>query len=275
MIRQALILAGGKGTRLDPLGDYLPKCLATVYNRPLIDFQLRLLATAGVEDVYLSVSARHHAVVQESVRCLLRSAAQPESASTAGAGEVPRPVRPARVHLLDEATPTGVAALFEAGVRLPAEPFWFVLGDLYYGAEQLQPATMPDGVDAVLHTRHYDDPTRIARETSNVVVDGERVLGVRDKPRDEEIQGHLGWYATALIAPSFLARREAILSWLQQQRREAHVGDLFEAALHIGATVHAAPGAGGLWINVNTPDQLLEASRCEQQRLADAEDLPT
>jgi NDP-sugar pyrophosphorylase family protein len=271
VIRQALILAGGKGTRLDPLGDYLPKCLATVYNRPLVDFQLRLLASAGVEDVYLSVSARHCAVVQESVRCLMSSVeAIPDGGGAAGAPG--RGERLPRVHLLDERTPAGVQALFEAGARLPAEPFWFMLGDLYYGARRLEPATLPAGVDAVLHTRRYDVPASIARETSNVVVDGERVVAVRDKPRSDEIEGDLGWYATALIAPAFLARREAILDWLERRGRQAHVGDLFEAAVQVGAVVKASPGGGGAWINVNTPDQLMEASRIEQQRLGVLED---
>ena len=72
MISQALILAGGKGTRLAPLGEYLPKCLATVYNRPLIDYQLRLLQSAGVREVVVAVGEPYGAVLRESVRLLQR-----------------------------------------------------------------------------------------------------------------------------------------------------------------------------------------------------------
>ncbi len=245
MIRQALILAGGKGTRLDPLGDYLPKCLATVYNRPLIDYQFRLLESAGVETVYISISARHHAVVQESLRCLERDL---------------------HIEILDEVRPAGITALFEAGAQLAAEPFWFVLGDLYYGAATFSPPVLPEGAEALLYTRRYDDPRQLAAETSNIIAAGDQVVRVRDKPAPAQVEGQLGWYATALISPAFLARRQAILDWLAAHHSDAHVGDLFDAALQLGARVAAEPGPEGLWINVNTPDQLLEASLAEQQR---------
>lgn len=52
---QAVILAGGKGTRLRPITDELPKPLVPVANRPLILHQLAHLARAGVRDVTLAL----------------------------------------------------------------------------------------------------------------------------------------------------------------------------------------------------------------------------
>lgn len=52
---QAVILAGGKGTRLRPVTANLPKPLIPVANRPLISHQLRHLATSGVHDVTLAL----------------------------------------------------------------------------------------------------------------------------------------------------------------------------------------------------------------------------
>ena len=52
---QAVILAGGKGTRLRPLTEELPKPLVPVANRPLIEHQLRHLAASGVRDVTLAL----------------------------------------------------------------------------------------------------------------------------------------------------------------------------------------------------------------------------
>lgn len=40
---QAIILAGGKGTRLYPMTDGVPKCMLPVANHPLLYYQLRLL----------------------------------------------------------------------------------------------------------------------------------------------------------------------------------------------------------------------------------------
>jgi NDP-sugar pyrophosphorylase family protein len=52
---QAVILAGGKGTRLRPVTSELPKPLVPIANRPLIEHQLRHLAAAGVRDVTLAL----------------------------------------------------------------------------------------------------------------------------------------------------------------------------------------------------------------------------
>jgi NDP-sugar pyrophosphorylase family protein len=49
------ILAGGRGTRLRPLTDAVPKCLVDVAGRPFLDWQLRLLASHGVREVVLCV----------------------------------------------------------------------------------------------------------------------------------------------------------------------------------------------------------------------------
>lgn len=52
---QAVILAGGKGTRLRPVTADLPKPLVPIANRPLVEHQLRHLAAAGVRDVTLAL----------------------------------------------------------------------------------------------------------------------------------------------------------------------------------------------------------------------------
>ena len=53
---RALILAGGKGTRLRPLTVYTPKPIVPVLNRPFLTYQLDLLRKAGISDVTLSLS---------------------------------------------------------------------------------------------------------------------------------------------------------------------------------------------------------------------------
>lgn len=52
----ALILAGGKGTRLRPLTVYTPKPVVPVLNRPFLLYQIEILRAAGVTDVTLSLS---------------------------------------------------------------------------------------------------------------------------------------------------------------------------------------------------------------------------
>ncbi|HXG94955.1 MAG TPA: NDP-sugar synthase [Blastocatellia bacterium] len=53
---QALILAGGKGTRLRPLTMHTPKPIVPIANRPFLLYQIELLKRADVCDVILSLS---------------------------------------------------------------------------------------------------------------------------------------------------------------------------------------------------------------------------
>ena len=53
---QALILAGGKGTRLRPLTLYTPKPIVPIANRPFLFYQLETLRQAGITDIILSLN---------------------------------------------------------------------------------------------------------------------------------------------------------------------------------------------------------------------------
>ncbi len=53
---EAIILAGGKGTRLRPLTVYTPKPIVPVVNRPFLTYQIEILRRAGITDITLSLS---------------------------------------------------------------------------------------------------------------------------------------------------------------------------------------------------------------------------
>jgi len=52
---QAVILAGGLGTRLRPLTETVPKALIPVRGRPFVDYQLDLLKKSGIDDFVFCV----------------------------------------------------------------------------------------------------------------------------------------------------------------------------------------------------------------------------
>lgn len=87
---QAVILAGGKGTRLRPITSDLPKPLVPVANRPLIVHQLAHLAASGVTDVTLALgyAAERFEIVREEADRLginLRLLTEPSALGTGGA----------------------------------------------------------------------------------------------------------------------------------------------------------------------------------------------
>lgn len=53
---KALILAGGKGTRLRPLTLYTPKPVVPLANRPFLLYQIAILKKAGITNITLSLS---------------------------------------------------------------------------------------------------------------------------------------------------------------------------------------------------------------------------
>jgi D,D-heptose 1,7-bisphosphate phosphatase len=53
----ALLLAGGYGTRLRPLTDWMPKCLVTVAGRAVLDYWVEQLETAGVRHARINTHA--------------------------------------------------------------------------------------------------------------------------------------------------------------------------------------------------------------------------
>lgn len=52
---QALILAGGVGTRLRPLTNIIPKPMVPILGKPFLEYQIELLKSYGITDVILSI----------------------------------------------------------------------------------------------------------------------------------------------------------------------------------------------------------------------------
>ena len=50
---KAVILAGGQGTRLKPITDYIPKSLIPINNTPILEWQIRYLKKFGINDIII------------------------------------------------------------------------------------------------------------------------------------------------------------------------------------------------------------------------------
>ena len=87
---QALILAGGFGTRLRPLTSETPKPAVSLVNRPILSYQLEILRRAGITEVILSLNYQPTRI-QEIVGdgsdwgVSVRYVVEPEPLGTAGA----------------------------------------------------------------------------------------------------------------------------------------------------------------------------------------------
>ena len=64
-VEQALVLVGGKGTRLGSLTLDTPKPLLIVDGRPFLDFVLQWLSTCGISRVLLLAGHKSQQVVDQ------------------------------------------------------------------------------------------------------------------------------------------------------------------------------------------------------------------
>jgi mannose-1-phosphate guanylyltransferase len=106
---KAFLLAGGKGERLRPLTDSLPKCLVPINGVPLLQLWLDHCAAEGITDVLLNVS-QHVGLVEDF---LARRAGAP------------------RVRLVAEDVPRGTAGtvIGERWFVDDVEDFWVIYSD--------------------------------------------------------------------------------------------------------------------------------------------------
>lgn len=65
-VTEAIIIAGGAGTRLLPVIQHLPKCLAPVNHQPFLQYLLGYLEKQGIQHCILALGYLHH-LVQEYI----------------------------------------------------------------------------------------------------------------------------------------------------------------------------------------------------------------
>ena len=130
---KAILLAGGRGERLRPLTLTLPKCLAPVLGRPLLDYWWPFCRRAGIDEVLINVSHHHDQVLDYLAR---RGDAVP------------------RVTVVHETAPRGTAGTVLAERRFVEadESFWILYSD------NLVELDVMDVLD--LHARH-DGPVTL------------------------------------------------------------------------------------------------------------------
>lgn len=165
-LRQAVILAAGRGHRLGPLGRLMPKVALPVGNRPLYAHHLEMLAESGVREV-LVVMARRSESLQEAI-C---ACAEP----------------PMRVRFVIQAQPAGIAHALGLCAGELDDRFAVVLGDTWLHLETLRPAVRrleAEDLAGVLSVREEHRQEIIRRECTIRVDAAGRVQEIHEKSPD-------------------------------------------------------------------------------------------
>ncbi len=158
-----VILAAGRGTRMQPLSERYPKPILPICNKPLIEYHIEALRDAGVRDIIVVVGHLSHHI-----------------GAVLGYGER----LGVKITYVEQTAQLGIAhALGQLESRITG-PFFVFLGDIYF--QSLELAAMIEVMEntpaqAVLAVR-ADTPENIQRNFAVIQHDA-RVTHVIEKPR--------------------------------------------------------------------------------------------
>lgn len=225
---QALILAGGEGTRLRPLTSTVPKPVVPLVDRPFVSFMLEWLRGHGVDDVVMScgfMAAGMHNVLGDGSQLgiRLRYVEEPRPLGTGGA------VRFAR-DLLDERF-----------LVLNGD----VLTDLNVGAQLAQHERT--GARATLALIGVEDPS--AYGLVRLAPDG-MVRDFLEKPSSDQIDD------SRINAGAYVLERE-VLDLMPEGANVSIEREVFPALIGRGLYGYAAEG---YWLDIGTPARYLQGT---------------
>jgi mannose-1-phosphate guanylyltransferase len=225
---QALILAGGKGTRLRPLTVYTPKPVVPICNRPFLLYQIDTLRRAGVTDVTLSLSYQPHKIEQ-----------QLGDGSDFGV----------KIGYTVEPQPMGTAGAYKFAEDLIREPTVVFNGDIITDLD-LKAAIREHnarGAAATIVLAPVENPS--AYGLVEIEEDG-RVRRFIEKPKADEISHNTINAGTYILDPH-------VLDLIPKGETYSFEYDLFPDLLKRGEAFYAHVPEAAYWIDIGTPERYL------------------
>ena len=225
---QALILAGGEGTRLRPLTSTVPKPVVPLVDRPFIAFMLDWLRGHGVDDVIMSCG-----FLASGVRNVL---------GDGGAYGL-------RLRYVEEPRPLGTGGALKFAESLLDERFLMLNGDVLTDLDVSAQIALHEarGAQATLALTPVEDPS--AYGLVRTLEDG-RVTGFVEKPSPNQID-------TRNISAGIYVLERSVLELLEPEQPASIERDVFPRL--VGDGLYAYVG-DGYWLDIGTPERYLEGT---------------
>ena len=225
---QALILAGGEGTRLRPLTTTVPKPVVPLVDRPFIAFMLGWLERHGVDDVVMSCG--HMA---SGVRNVLGDG------SAFGT----------RLRYVEEPQPMGTGGALKYAESLLDDRFLMVNGDVLTDIDLTAQIAQHErtGARATLALTPVEDPSAYGLVRTR---DGGEVTEFVEKPAPDQID-------TRNISAGAYVLERSVLELLEADQPASIERDVFPRL--VGQGLYACVSEG-YWLDIGTPERYLEGT---------------
>jgi len=156
MIKKAVILAAGKGTRMGDLTKYLPKPLLEINNRPFLYYVIQNLTGLGLIDMCIVVHYK-----KEHIESFIKE-------------------HNIKVTLVDQGEPLGTAhAIGAAKDFVKDDNFIVLMGDNYYSTDDIKRMLIDDNLCYIAGMKHsYPEKYGV------IVKDGDFLVRLPEKPKE-------------------------------------------------------------------------------------------
>jgi mannose-1-phosphate guanylyltransferase len=226
---QALILAGGEGTRLRPLTSTVPKPVIPLVDRPFASYMLEWLRGHGVEDVIMSCG-----FLADGVRNVLGDGSE----------------LGVRLSYVEEPKPLGTAGALKFAEDLLEERFFMLNGDVLTDIDLTAQLRQHEstGARATLALISVEDPSAYGLVRRNA---DDSVKEFVEKPGPEQIDTDL------INAGAYILERDVLDEIAPAGTNSSIERDVFPKLVGNGLFAFVADG---YWLDIGTPAGYLQAT---------------